>query len=116
MLPKEHRLKKSVYFDKVYKNGTHLKGNFGKLIYLAKQSLRQPKDSPTKIGVVVPGKLGKAHARNKAKRRIRAIFHENLQEIPDGLFISYILWNIEFDFQDMKKDIQQLISKIPALD
>jgi ribonuclease P protein component len=69
-------------------------------------------NSHTQIGVVVPGKLGKAHARNKAKRQIRAVFKRNFDKIPDNQIISYILWDIDFEFDQLETDIKNLINKL----
>ncbi len=107
MLSKPNRLKKSSNFDKVYKEGKHLKGKFGKLIYLDQES-----PGPTRIGIVVPGKLAKAHKRNRMKRQIRSVFRENLNDIPSSLFISFILWDTNYDFKQIKLDIENLISQI----
>jgi ribonuclease P protein component len=107
MLSKPNRLKKSSNFDKVYKEGKHLKGKFGKLVYLNQEMF-----GSTRIGIVVPGKLAKAHKRNRMKRQIRSIFRENLKNIPQGLLISFILWDTNYNFRQIKLDIENLICQI----
>jgi ribonuclease P protein component len=139
MLPKANRLKKSSNFDRVYKKGIHLKGSFGKLIYLKlrendsisqhaklqKSQMRKMSSKslglqtakslpPTRIGIVVPSKLGEAFERNRAKRQIRAVFRKYLDQIPRGLMISFILWNINFDYNQIKKDLKHLLTKVKS--
>ncbi len=110
MLPREHRLKKSSEFNNVYQKGKHLKGKFGQLIFLSLGN--DSASTPSKIGIVVSSKVGKAFKRNKIKRQIRNIFHSNISELPTGLLISYIVWPGDFTFDEMKSEIMNLVEKM----
>lgn len=107
MLSKANRLKKSSDFDKVYKKGEHFKGVFGVLIILPRES----EASVTRIGIVVPGKLGDAVHRNKAKRQIREVFSGLQDNLPSGVDISFICWTLDFDYNKIKKDIEKLLGR-----
>ncbi len=108
MLPRKHRLKKSSDFKKTYKKGKHLRGKYGKLIVLDRSDSK-----PAKIGIIIPAKLGNAVHRKRAQRQVREIFRANIEKIPEGANISFILWNINFDFSEIQKDLEQLINEIP---
>ncbi len=106
MLSAENRLKQSSDFDKVYKKGKHLRGKYGQLVVL-----KIDEKSPTLIGIVIPAKLGDASKRNLAKRRIRDIFRANIEKIGLGKKMTFILWDIKFDYNSIKKDLESLISQ-----
>jgi len=52
-----------------------------------------------KIAVILTKSFGKAHARNRAKRRIRAICSESINEMRNGF---YIIIKIGTDFQKLQ--------------
>jgi ribonuclease P protein component len=43
-----------------------------------------PRDGDTRIGLVVGKRIGKAHERNKVKRRLRAVCHRWLPTLKSG--------------------------------
>lgn len=107
MLPSQNRLKNSRDFNEVYDQGLHLRGEFGKLILLKKD------DSNHKIGIVVPAKVGNAVERNHAKRLIREVWRELLEEklvtLPYNLYITYIVWNGKFEYIEIYEELEDLL-------
>ena len=59
-----------------------------------------------KIAVTLTKSFGKAHIRNRAKRRIRAIFAELFDDIRDGF---YIIIKIENDFKNKQFEEEKSI-------
>lgn len=108
MLPGPNRLKQSSDFDKVYKNGRHYRGKYGKLIMFQRKDERE---YPVRIGIVVPGKQGKANVRNLAKRQIREVFQKNLDTLPKDYDITFICWDVNFDYSEIERDITNIVSK-----
>ncbi|MBN2101078.1 ribonuclease P protein component [Candidatus Dojkabacteria bacterium] len=107
MLPRQNRLKNSSDFDKVYKSGKYAKGKYGRLgIYSRGDGL------PSRFGVVVPSKFGKAAKRSRAKRQVREIFKQLLVLSPSGLDITYIVWDLGFDFSSLDKEMTVLFNKL----
>lgn len=108
MLSRPNRLTQSSDFDKVYKKGRHYRGKYGKLIVFQ----REGEDKyPVRTGIVVPGKQGKANVRNRAKRQIREVFQTNLDKLPEDCDITFICWDVNFDYSEIEKDITTLFSK-----
>lgn len=60
----------------------------------------------TKIAIALTKSFGKAHIRNKAKRRIRAICSELFNELKDGF---YIIVRIDSDFKNQNFEEQRRI-------
>lgn len=84
-----------------------MRGKFGKLVVYSRSDTE-----PTRIGVVISAKLGKASKRNLARRRIREVLREVVQVMPEGFDISYILWDIGFDYGNIRKELQTLANRI----
>ena len=63
---KKYIVKESRVFDEVIETGKKIKNYNFIIIYIEKKA------SPTKYGITVPKKVGKAHIRNYLKRRVRA--------------------------------------------
>jgi ribonuclease P protein component len=61
-----------------------------------------------KIAIALTKSFGKAHIRNKAKRRIRAICTEMFNELREGFCI---IIRIESDFKNLTYDDQKRIIK-----
>ena len=67
---------------------------------------------PVRVGIVIPGKQGKAVVRNRAKRQIREVFQKNLDKLPGDCDITFICWDVKFDYSKIEKDITILICKL----
>jgi len=112
MLPGPNCLKQSSGFDRAYKKGCHYRGKYGKLVVFRRGS---DDDGPTRIGIVVSGKQGKAHVRNRAKRQIREVFRKNLSKQSPWCFgcdVTFICWDVSFDYSEIEKDITGLVDKV----
>lgn len=70
------RIRRTQEFSFLYKNGTRFRGRYFTLVYLEN---RLPF---SRLGVVASRKVGKAVARNKAKRRMRDLFRRNRMLLP----------------------------------
>lgn len=68
--PKENRLLSSRDFQRVYREGKLFQDRYFRVFYLERTG-------PPRLGLVISGKLGKAVARNRAKRIIREAFRLN---------------------------------------
>ncbi len=103
MLNKRYRISQKRDFDKIYKEGKKVKGSFGMLIGLEDKGLLN-----CEFGVVVGKKIGKAHERNKLKRRFRyvvqSLLNENFFE-KDKMKITYIAFKNPEDFEDFKTEL-----------
>ncbi|MDD3661786.1 MAG: ribonuclease P protein component [Candidatus Dojkabacteria bacterium] len=106
MLPQNNRLRQSSHFNRAYKRGIHLKGQFGKLVVFDRRD-----GQPARIGFVVSAKQGPAVVRNKAKRRLRGIFRELLPMLKPGHDSIYIVWSTEGSFEDMRSEIVMLLQR-----
>ncbi len=103
MFKKIYRISQKKDFDKIYKTGKKVKGEFGMLIGLENTDL-----SNCEFGIVIGKKIGKANIRNKFKRRIRYVIQGLLN---DGLFekekyqITYIAFKNPETFSDLKTEL-----------
>lgn len=112
MLPKESRLIKNKDFENVYKNGVAARAGH-LLIKTIQNDL-----STTRIGVVVGKKVSnKAVDRNKIKRRLKALFRQNLSQIKPGYDLVVIPnKSIQNDtFQEIEQAFHQVLQKINLL-
>ena len=64
---KKYIVKESRIFDEVIEAGQKVKNHNFVIFY------KEKKDSPTKYGITVPKKVGKAHIRNKLKERLEQL-------------------------------------------
>jgi ribonuclease P protein component len=103
MLSKRNRLQKTEDFQNVHKNGSHIKGTFGKLVIL-----RSP-DEHSRFGVVVSADKGDAAYRNRAKRQVKSVFRDIVGELEDSWDMFYVVWNLGFSYDQIDKEIRRLI-------
>jgi ribonuclease P protein component len=75
---KDFRLRKAAEFQKVYANGAK-RTSRSFVVFALENGL-----SHSRFGLTTPRKLGKAHERNRAKRRIREILRTSRTAIPAG--------------------------------
>ncbi len=69
-LKKENRLRKSKYFDGVYRKGKRIRGR------LFISFILENEDGKRRAGVVASKKVGGAVKRNRAKRLLREVFRK----------------------------------------
>lgn len=105
MLPKQYRLSPKD-FQRVYKNGFKIKGEFGMLVGLKDSVV----DSP-KLGIVVNKKVGNAVVRHRTTRQIREIGVQILKtSLP--LFYEYISFKPVEKIDDLKKELSLQFEQI----
>ena len=103
MLKKSYRISQKKDFDKIYKAGKKVKGEFGMLIGLEKEDLLN-----CEFGIVIGKKIGKAHTRNKFKRRLRYLMQSLINEkFFEGkqFQITYIAFKNPEHFEALKDEV-----------
>ncbi|MGG3956914.1 ribonuclease P protein component [Bhargavaea massiliensis] len=78
-MKKKYRIKKNDEFQEVFKQGTSV-ANRQFVIYV----LDKPEQAYFRIGLSVSKKIGKAVVRNRVKRYVRQVFHEERDRIQTG--------------------------------
>ena len=78
--PRSIRLLKKSDFDGVIRRGVHVSDGRMRLRVLPRES-----GLPSRLGITVGRKAGKAVVRNLIKRRIREAFRLHRHELPEGL-------------------------------
>lgn len=65
------------------------------------------------MGFTATKKIGNAVIRNRTKRRLRALFLENIDNIKDGRYIFLAKKEIvNIDYMDLKRDFKYLLKKL----
>ncbi len=111
-----YSLKGRNLFKEVYLKGRRIQGT-GIRVYTLKSINRndvKPDNGSNglhgkkniKIAIALTKSFGKAHIRNKAKRRIRVICTELLNDLKDGVFI---IVRIDSEFNNLKFDDQKRV-------
>ncbi len=110
MLKKKYRISSKKDFERIYKQGSRVKGEFGMLIGLEDETLEN-----CEFGIVVSKKVGKAHERNKFKRRVRYIIQRLINENffnQKNSKITYIAFKNPEDFESLEKELLEQFKKI----
>lgn len=117
MLKSKFRLRSSHDFDRIYKEGKRVKGEFGMLIYICGNN-----DDPPKFGFIVNKKIGNAVRRHKHQRRLRHIVHEFFISVDDasskrssifnGISFSYIAFKYTDDYSSLKNELLKQIKYV----
>jgi len=108
MLSRENHLKKKKEFEKIYKQGKIIIGDF-LFLKIIKNNL-----NTNHFGWVVSLKVSKkAVARNRIRRRLKEISRENSKDIKPGFNILIIAKPniINKEFQEIKKELEELFQK-----
>ncbi|MDR2860721.1 MAG: ribonuclease P protein component [Elusimicrobiota bacterium] len=95
-------------FTKILKNGVKIENQIIKIF-----AYKNLNSANRRIGLITSKKVGKAHIRNRTKRRLREIFRTNkyfLQEGIDLIFISKPK-TAAANYEDLKKTIIELLKK-----
>ena len=103
--PKDFRLRKSAEFENVYTKGTK-KVSRSFVVFLMPNGLDH-----SRIGLTTPRKLGKAHDRNRIKRRVREIYRTSRTSIPTGFDVVVIPRGaaLEREFQQLRFELVALL-------
>lgn len=78
MLSKENRISRSAQYSSIYKYGKKTPGRY-MIAFVIPNQLEN-----NRFGIVTSKKLGKAVARNKVKRQLRAIVHKGWDKLKPG--------------------------------
>lgn len=103
--PKEFRLRSAVEFKKVYESGA-------KRVSRSFVAFALKNDRPhSRFGLTTPRKLGKAHERNRVRRRVREILRISRAAIPTGFdfVINPRRSAIERELQELKSELLALL-------
>jgi len=104
MLSKQYRLTKQGSFRYVYNNGQKKQNLAFRLFFVLGKSL--------KVGIVISKKLGKANKRNLLKRRIRAIFRENIQSIKKAQIVLSVKEEAaDMPFEKLREEVLGVLRK-----
>ena len=105
---KKYIVKESRVFDEVIETGKKVK-NYNFVIFY-----KEKKDSPTKYGITVPKKVGKAHIRNMLKRKVRAIIRNYNKNYEKNYNCIIIIRNscLSLSYQELSNSLQYLLDKI----
>jgi ribonuclease P protein component len=112
-LPREQRIAKRRDFVRAYEGGTKLHGRFS-VLFILENSLSHPR-----LGITATRKLGKATARNKAKRWVREVFRRERVSLGLASFPADIVVNLKpvvatASFMAFREDFIRLLRKAPA--
>ena len=105
---KNYIVKESRIFDEVIETGKKIKNNNFIIFYKEKE------DTPTKYGITVPKKVGKAHIRNNLKRKVRAIIRNYNKTYEKNYNCIIIIRNscLNLKYQELSSSLQYLLDKI----
>ena len=100
----DYRLKKEKDFNTVFKKGKRLFSNTLTIVYLPSKEL--------KAGFAVGKKHGGSVKRNRIKRILRESFRSFMPYFRQNFFFVFIpKVNSEYDFHEIKKDMNYLFKK-----
>ena len=110
-----YKIKKNIEFRIVYKRGKSIANDL-LVLYIFKN--KKNKDSNgalyNKVGISVSKKVGKAYARNKIKRVLRAIMRLNIDKVPNSK--NYVVIArpsvVDLTYGDLEKELMQLFTKV----
>ncbi|MDH4945161.1 ribonuclease P protein component [Sulfurimonas sp. C5] len=75
-----------------------------------------PQDGIRKVGFTATKKIGNAVKRNRAKRRMRALFREFSANLQDGSYIFVAKAAIvTADYQNIQNDFKKILSRSKTL-
>lgn len=70
--------------------------------------------SPTRLGITVTKKVGKAHVRNRIKRLVREVFRRQRRELPASMDVVFVAKRNAggMSYDDMQDDFRQLVRRL----
>ena len=102
-------LKTNREFQFVYKRGKSVHSRSIVLFYL-------PKKGEQKVGFTASKKVGNAVVRNRAKRRLRAIFAEFAPLLKDGSYVLVAKASMpETSYEALKRDCRHVLKRTGGL-
>ena len=108
-MKKTKMLKKNYEFRKVLSKGMYFSGNY------IQAAILKNRDSSNYLGLAVNTKSGKAFQRNRIKRLLRENYKIQEEELKDGYSIVFLIKKkteiSKLNFQDIKKDMEMIITK-----
>jgi ribonuclease P protein component len=112
MLPRERRLTDTRSFGQVFRYG---KGVSDALLVL--KARRLPDSQEIRAGVSVSKKIGKAHVRNRLKRRIREALRSFMGRIRPGIHLVVVVKPDarEADFHALRAGLGRLLERAKLL-
>lgn len=107
MLKKEVRINKGKEYKYIFKNGRKISGKY--IIAFFKENNL----SYNKFGIITSKKIGNAVTRNKAKRKIRAIIKNGMDNFKGGNDIVIVarMSIKEADYISIERDFNRILKK-----
>ena len=104
---KKYVVKDKREFNEIIKKSKFIKNNYF-VIYIRKNNL-----DISRFGIAVSKKIGKAHFRNKLKRRIRNIIDNNnyLFKKSYDYIIMIKRGKDKYDYQTLEKEVKNILKK-----
>ena len=105
---KKYIVKEKRDFDNIIKNGKKVK-NYNFIVFYSKNN-----EHFNKYGITVPKKVGKAHIRNKLKRRVRAILRNYKKSYENSYNCIIIIRNscLNLTFLELSNSLEKLLNEI----
>lgn len=107
-MKRREMIKDRKVFNNIIQTGSFYKNKLF-VIYI-----KERKNENTKFGIAISNKIGKAHLRNKLKRKVRAIMDNNKKLFKNNY--DYIIMIrkacLEASFQEMNDSLVSLINEI----
>ncbi len=103
---KEKIIKESATYSKIISTGNSVKNKFYSIYY--------QNNEKTLFGITVPKKIGKAHIRNKLKRRVKNIIMTNEFAIQKDYNYVIIIKEatLKLNYQEMACELINLFKKV----
>ncbi len=124
-MKREYSLKGRNSFKIIYRKGKKHQAQGLKVFVLKSFSIKNenesyqgPERKNIRIGISINRKFGKAHERNRYKRRIKSIFQDFLKDMKDGysLIIQPDSTFKNKSFEQARQDIKHLLQNAGVMD
>ena len=115
MLSKENRLTEDYDFRRVKRLGKSCHCPLFKFSFAPHPPKADREKSPSRFGFVISKKIDKrAVVRNRIKRLLREVVRENLEKIPDGFDIVFIVRPniVGKNYEEISIEFNKILSKV----